>query len=163
MNKLPRPEFNSSTATYRMVVGKSGKAWFILTEVDNPGDYILVTDSDDWDKRGEGFGGSTLNLALENGEKFSLLGGWHSNSNALLRDTGIDLTHTHLTYGVITELDGTVVHKDEGWTLGKFDRTEELCKSLVEKSGKPLHHENQSMGGGLIHTIYPKNREEMEQ
>ena len=116
MKKLIRPEY--SELIYCMAVGESGNAWFYPINIENPGDEILVTDSNDWDKPGEGFGGSTLKLKVDNGEWFMLKGGWHSNSHSLLYDTGIDLTHKHLTHGCLSEVDRTLVWEDVGWVLG---------------------------------------------
>ena len=163
MKKLVKPVFNHTKAVYHMVVGVSKNAWFYPTGIDNPGDQILVTDDPNWEHCGEGFGGATLTLQLDTGGVFLLRGGWHSNGEAMLRDTGIDLTHKHLTHGCIMELDETVVHQDGGWVLGDFNRIENMAMEMVEKSGVPLLVEYQSMGGGGSYTVYPENKEEMGQ
>ncbi len=165
MKKLRKPVFDMLEATYDMVVGKSGSAWFYPCDVPNAGDHILVTDSDDWSKCGEGFGGSTLRIRTTNPDflVFELRGGWHSNGDSLLKDTGVDLTHKHYTHGRISELDGTLVWEDFGWVLGEFDRVQKTCREIVQKSGVPLLCEVQSMGGSSSQVMYPKNVEEMMQ
>lgn len=162
MKKLVRPEYPE--LIYLMVVGKSGNAWFYPSNIPNPGDEIKVTDSNNWSVAGEGFGGSTLMLNLVGGNKFPLMGGWHSNSHTLLVDTGVDLTHKHLTHGCLSEVDGTPVWEDVGWVVGEFDRVVNCCWDIVERSGVPLRCEVQTMGGGSSRVIYPENKkEEMSQ
>lgn len=95
---------------YRMYVGINGHAYFIA-DVENAADHIYVTSSPDWMKRGEGFGGATLNLEILNGKSvardlhyqknldevlyldtdtdkwyFKLRGGWHTNSESAFRE-----------------------------------------------------------------------------
>jgi len=152
-----------------MVVGKSGNAWFYPTNIPNPGDEIKVTDSKDWDKAGEGFGGSTLRLDLEGNQVyFDLKGGWHSNGHGLLDDTGVDLTQYHFTRCVIAEkflksypeveVVG-VLYKDDDWTLGDYDRADKLAKIYANEMNKSVYLAKQSLGGGSYGTVQPDKGE----
>lgn len=105
------------------VVDKQGHAWLFPTDVPNRGDWVFVTAFPDWNKVGEGFGGSTLQLKLRSGGYFSLRGGWHTNAHALLGATGIDLTKEHYTFITTAKYpEGEEIYYDPEWTLGDFDR-----------------------------------------
>ena len=164
MKKFNPPPFpEPRTPLYEMVIGKSGVAWFYPANWDNPADQILCTNSENWDEPGEGFGGSTLNLQLVNGETFELKGGWHSNGDSLLADTGISLKSQYYTYCVIAEevmshnpltLD-KVLYEDLGWSLGEFERPEKLAQKFANELGKEVYLAKRSSGGGMYGYIQP--------
>lgn len=154
---------NYDNLKYVMVVGNSGRAWFYPL-LPNRGDHILVTDSKDWDKRGDGFGGSTLKLNLNYPTyEFELRGGWHSNSSALLADTGIDLTQYHATFGVICgkvidynglEFD-EILHLDDGWVIGRIDRVECEAQYIADRDNRKVCMWRQSFGGAYSRWVTP--------
>lgn len=130
-----RPENPKYPELWELVVGKSGRGWLIPTDVPNRADYIHCTDSSNWDRAGEGFGGATIPHKLKDqlGEDgvFYLKGGWHSNDEDLLSDTGIDLSKEHYTHidTVVEYWDGSkreVTFDIEGWALGDYDREEDI-------------------------------------
>jgi hypothetical protein len=71
---------------YKMLTGKSGKRWFIAIQP-NEGDNVYCEGGPGSD----GFGGREIAFTLDSGEVVKVIGPWHSNSGALLADTGYDL------------------------------------------------------------------------
>jgi len=145
---------------YRMNKGKSGRAWFYAVNLDNSGDYIYCTDSANWDQPGQGFGGATIELQLDNGKRFSLRGGWHSNDEALLEDTGVDLRQLHRTFVIISRgrEDGMmvdVVYHDEQPKVGYFNRGERLALEMARSMKEPLYYFARSAGGSISAKVYP--------
>jgi len=145
---------------YRMVVGKSGRAWFYPSELHNAADYIYVTDSEDWDKAGRGFGGATVELQLDNGTRFSLKGGWHSNDEAFYEDTGVDIREKHLTFVIIAKqraegMMQDVVYYDESPQVGFFNRGERTALEMATKLDEPLYYFSRSAGGSISARVYP--------
>lgn len=152
-----------SEFTYHLVVGKSGRAWLYPLNSDHPADNIHCTNSANWDIVGEGYGGSTLKFNTDKGE-FLLKGGWHSNSDALLSDTGIDITDKCLTYVVIalkaestypSYLMEDILHDDNGWVLGLYDRGDSLAKRFANELGVKVFKFTQSLGGGSMGWVHP--------
>lgn len=144
--------------TFKRFNGTSNKIWLVADQP-NAADNIYV-----WSPCGEGgFGGSELSFVLTDGSILKLKGPWHSNSNSFLRDTGIDITDKHYTYGVISlekeypknvgnfndwnPLMKDVLYKDTQFTLGKFERIEKLAQEMANKLGKIVHYYSESMGG----------------
>jgi len=153
---------------YHLHVGKSGRAWLVADREDCA-DHVYCTAYADWDRTGEGFAGAHLKLPLVDDNEFILKGGWHSNSQALLADTGVDITDRHLTYGAIGFKRlywspehpnenmgvGDVIFADEEPTLGDFHRIEELAKQYANELGETIYYSVQSSGGGSSGPIYP--------
>lgn len=87
---------------YRLVKGESRHVWLYPANEKNPADHIYMTNNPENTTSNEqlfqGFGGATLPMPLENGKTYMLHGGWHSNSEALFKDTGVDLREKHLTH-----------------------------------------------------------------
>jgi len=152
-----------------MNVDKCGHAWFYPVNSTHPADKILVTNSKNWEVAGEGFGGGTLQLTLDTGEVFLLRGGWHSNSKSFFCATGIDLTEKTLTRCVLATklvsgypdyvLD-EILHEENEWHLGKFERPEELAIEWANKLGKPVFCYTQSMGGASMGWKQPVKQDE---
>lgn len=149
--------------TYRLVVGKSGRAWLYPINSNHPADNVHCTDSKNWDKAGEGYAGRTLKFNTDRGE-FLLKGGWHSNSHALLTDTGIDITDKYLTHVVIalkaestypSYLMDDILHDDNGWVLGLYERGDLLAKKFANDLGVKVFKFTQSMGGGSMGWVQP--------
>jgi hypothetical protein len=149
--------------TYEMYVGKSGRAWFVPYLQTDKADNIYVTDSADWLKRGNGFGGTTLRLNLKDGSDFALRGGWHSNAEGLLEDTGVDVTDTHLTYGAVglSRVEnaymtiGDLIYKDEEPTMGKYNRIRTIAVEYANEHNVTVYYCVQSTGGGSCGPIKP--------
>ena len=125
---------------YLTFTDKNNRTW-LYTDAPNAGENIYVSNPDN--KRGEGFGGATLEMPLKNGGTFSLRGGWHSNSDSLFAHTGIDLREKHYTYVVIgkgrsytdrgeTVIEDVLYHDDEP-TIGAFNRGDVLAKQIASE------------------------------
>ena len=159
--KLDRP---NDPKVFHLEVGKRGRGWLIPVDVPNRADYIYCTDSNNWDNAGEGFGGNTLKFKLDTGDEFFLRGGWHSNSNSLFQDTGIDIKNEHYTHivTVVTSKDGVtkeVVYDEEGWVLDDFDRVEDIrwFEEFILPVLASIQITKYSLGGSQTWTLVNKN------
>jgi len=129
---------------YRKYIGKSGNTWLVSTD-EHAAENVYVTNNPQnttSSKQGfEGFGGATLRFKLEDGSIFEAHGPWHSGSDGLFKDTGIDIRNTHRTFvvlGMVRDYYGSgygrtiirdVVYKDTVPTLGRYDRYKELIRA----------------------------------
>lgn len=116
--------------TFILKTDGHGRGWLYTYDSKSPASQIYVTDSADWSQAGAGFGGSTLKFNLVSGGVFELRGGWHSNSDSLFANTGIDFRDAHLTLVHIWSPDGKLLYEETEWVLGKFDREDDILKSL---------------------------------
>lgn len=140
----------------------NGRVW-LWRVGPSAGDHIYCG-TDDPSKREEGFCGRSMEFELDNGESITLHGPWHSNSNALLHATGVDLTRNHLTFVVIgMDRDGfyndlvikDVVYQDKDWIEGSFSRGEDIAVAVADKLNKPVVCYSESHGGSSCGFIYP--------
>jgi len=69
--------------SFKKVVGKKA-TWYVTG---NPKEIYVDTG----DPESQGFGGAICMFTLEDGTKEQVKGPWHSNSEALFKDTGLDL------------------------------------------------------------------------
>lgn len=142
---------------YNLYKGRSGRRWLVADQL-NAADNIYVEGG----PGSEGFGGRELSFLLVNGSTLRLRGPWHTNDDALYRDTGVDVRNRHLTIGAIglrrvgsKELKfwdpisvADVIYQDEDWTLGEFDRIKKYAKEISKNSLKELFYAVVSQGGG---------------
>lgn len=153
-----------SKRTYQKVKGKRF-TWYIPIQ-DNPADNIYIITSDQ-----EGFGGAEMKFPFPDGSYDLVKGPWHSNSAALLSDTGIDLSDKCLTFGVLSKgvgrasnsYDGVmtdVVYKDEDWVIGPFDRITKMAKEFANRMGIRIYYYSQSSGGSMRHFFDPEEKKE---
>jgi len=145
---------------YHLYIGESGRTWLVANTQD-AGDHIYVTAHADPNIVGDGFGGGTLPLKLVDGRTFNLKGGWHSNPNGLLQDTGVDVMKNHITFVVLAKsLDmreqvlSDVVYKDDKPQVGLFERWKELAKEHPEAN----YYFYESAGGAGWGPIKDKHR-----
>lgn len=146
---------------YNLRIGKSGKRWLIADQI-NEADNIYV----EGNKNSDGFGGRTLDFTLVSGEIISLKGPWHSNSDSLYLDTEYDCRDKHYTCGVVAlnrESDWRkgdkyidILYKDEGYTLGEFNRIKKIAQKIANKINKGVYYYSQSMGGSISSFIEPE-------
>lgn len=143
--------------TYKKVEGKSGNTWYVPSDL-NPNVQV-----DTHDPNSEGYRGRTLEFILEDGTIDKVQGPWSSNSDALFRDTGIDLRNNHITYGIIAggrspnhedpynlmnHIYIDVVHLDEKPTKGEYSRIQNLAQKLADEYKLDLFYQVKSGGGG---------------
>lgn len=144
---------------YHKYIGKSGNIW-LVADSKSPADNIYVTNNPqnttDKNSRWAGFGGATLKMPLVEGGVFELHGGWHTNSESLFCDTGVDLRDKHETFVVLSKEmeyteDGTyrrifkgIVYKDDKPIFGPYHRYEDLIRKYPEAQ----YYYMKSHGGG---------------
>ena len=106
--------------------------------------------------------------------KIGLIGPWHTNGDALLNATGIDLTEEFLTFVVIAEerkhLSGggnnihenlkNILHQDSEFTLGKFSRGEIIAQEFANKLNKSVCVYIETQGGASSGTKDPSDKKE---
>jgi len=144
---------------YKKVQGKH-KTWLYPINCPNPGDHIYCSASPRENEPGyqgfRGFGGSTLSFQLKNGSVEKMQGPWYSDSNALKDDTGMDLTHHHLTYVIVAEKRtyenySTVLHgilyQDDKPMVGEFGRGKAIGQMYAKKLGCKVVVYSETFGG----------------
>lgn len=137
-----------------LVRGKSGRCW--LYDPDGADCYV------EGGPDSGGFGGRVITFTLLDGTQVQWKGPWHSNTNALFLDTGVDLRNKHLTWGCVglgrkgnTITD--VIWFDDRPTMGAFDRVESKARELAAERNCPVFVYMQSQGGSLTAMIGAKN------
>lgn len=151
--------------TFRKVESEKS-VWYISTNDASPASHIYVASKDpEVNKKSQGFAGRTITFNLEDGSVDKVQGPWHTNSDSLYKETGVDLRDQHLTFGVIGKgYEGNlresrilnVLHKDEDWTLGEFNRIQKLAQALANKLGEELYVYQQSQGGSSQGPVKPE-------
>lgn len=157
-----------ATRRHHMVTGKSGKRWLYADE-DNAASFIYVEGG----VGSDGFGGSTLTFQLVDGSEVKLKGPWHSNSRALLADTGIDLRNSHRTFVVIGEgrsyesnpnnlyssktVIENVFYKDDEPIIGSFDRGRQMAQEIADEKGIRVFCYSRTNGGSSCGPVYPSS------
>jgi len=148
---------------YKKVVGDSGSVW-LIPQNDSPGEGVHVHNPNDRDS--QGYGGRTLEFLLTDGTVYKAAGPWHSNSDALYCDTGIDLRDKHRTFVVISlgrGLDGgviileDVIYIDDAPKVGEFKRGDKLAQELADKLNRPVIRYSRSRGGSSCGPEYPSS------
>lgn len=153
---------------YNKYVGKSGRIWLVADQEDAANNIYISASPEQLESgyRGfQGFGGSTLTFQLIDGSEIKLKGPWHSNSQALFEDTGIDVRDRHYTYVVISRdrksgehyesIMVDVLYRDEAPQLGSFHRGDELAREWAREIGAPVFCYSQSKGGSSCGQIKP--------
>jgi len=141
---------------FRKIVGKT-HVWYIAVQP-NSGDNIYCTKPGKGPS--EGFGGATLEFLLESGEIDPVQGPWHSNADALLSDTEIDLRDKYATRVVL----GTgpweyqkglhwkmhdVFYQESNFEIGTFGRGEELAQREANRLNQRVYYWIESKGGAI--------------
>ena len=149
----------AAVRTYKEYFGKSGRIWLVAVQ-DNPADNIYVEGGPNSD----GFGGATLTFKLEDGREVRLKGPWHSNSNALFEDTGMDIRNQHETEGAIGTdreyIENRLIIKnclyvDKGAVVGEFDRLGKLAQAFADDMRIPVVCYSASRGGSSCGFKWP--------
>ena len=138
--------------TWYIIKGKSGGNWLIPVNDPEPAAHVHYHHPND--KNSEGYAGRTLPFKLEDGSVYQAQGPWHSNSDALFRDTGVDIRDQHLTFVVLAkDRDGSVMkdvlYIDDKPTLGKFERYKELATQYPDAR----YYYSESHGGSSMGPI----------
>ena len=147
---------------YDLHVGKSGRRWLVSTSDDRASNVYV-----EGGPGSQGFGGAELVFTLRDGSAVTLKGPWHSNSDSLFRDTGVDVRNEHYTFGVIgtgREYRNTggsatitgVIHADKGPTKGQFSRINDLAQQMADERQQTLFYYQESKGGSSCGPVDPR-------
>ncbi len=171
---VPRPKMRSgigeqeSIGEYELHAEVRGptvvRNWLFPIDIPNRAAHIYT---DNPNKTEDGFGGRTMEFPLADGGTYKATGPWHSNSNALLRNTGIDIRNEHYTQGCIalnrvnafdkdTQYKYILIQDDEQ-VLGNFHRIQCIAKLIAQYIDIPLYYySNGSSGivGTRLHDPY---------
>lgn len=119
----------------------------------------------------DGFGGATLTFKLVDGTTLEWAGPWHTNSQDLFGNTGIDIRDKHSTFVVIgedVEIGGckgnfrhpdiikNVLYQDNGWQESEFDRGDRLAQKMANERGERVYLYTASHGGSHMCYVYPE-------
>lgn len=148
---------------YRKIVDKNHNVWLVAVDVDNPAEFVYFHCLRDVNS--DGFAGRVLTFKLEDGTEYKAKGPWHSNSDQLFRDTGVDVRDTYKTFGCIglwrsmddkcqTTIED-VLYIDDAPTLGLYSRIEKLAQSYADEQTIPVVYYSESSGGNLSAFVYP--------
>lgn len=149
INKLRCITFKQdiSTSIYRQ-----NGAWYYPVNIINAGDWIIYDDYRDH----SGFSGRKIELKMEDGSKTILNGPWHSNSEALFQQTGVDLRNKCASIGAISKSRDykdsecvliDILYKDNDVVIGRFDRIKELAHQMSKDLGVKLAYFSATSGG----------------
>ena len=160
----------SRPITFERYIGKSRRIWMV-GNCDSPSSEIYAQADPRENIKGyrgfRGYGGSTLVFRTSDNAAVQLQGPWHSNSNALYADTGIDVRDKCITFVVISELIEyieertndivmrNVLYKDEDPAIGPFDRGRLLAKEIATKLNKQVILYSESYGGSSCGPVKP--------
>lgn len=160
---------------YRKIETNNGRTYLVPVNVPNAADYIHV---DVHDPTSRGYGGRTLEFPLEDGTMYKTKGPWHTNSEALLKETGIDIRELHGTkvtiWSVVDEVstfkeyvrqeDGTlkwmdvtrprpvkgeVIYEEQDYCLGDFHRGERVAQAIADIRQETVKFKSESRGGAV--------------
>lgn len=124
---------------YRKTIGKSGAVWLVPIGP-NPAENVHVHFPG---KHSDGYAGRTLSFPLEDGTTYEAQGPWHSNSDSLFDDTGIDVRETYRTFVVLSrdvkylpnmvyELVDVLYEDPPEGKDGRYNRDKDLAKQYPE-------------------------------
>lgn len=159
---LPR---NDNQIVFYRYIGKSGKVW-IVGDCDDAASHIYVQADTRENVPGyngfRGFGGSTLRFRLVDNGIVELQGPWHSNSDALYQDTGVDLRHTYVQFVCIAKtreyIGNKCIFRDvlykEISTGDYYDGTRRAMQ-LSKELDIPLVIYHETRGGSSNGYVYP--------
>ena len=151
---------------YWLYEDKSGRR-YLVADQPNSADNIYV----EGDQGSDGFSGRTLTFPLVTGGEIRLKGPWHTNSEDLFKNTGIDVCSKHLTFVVVGLGRGTiqpgwrmvireVIYKDEQPVMGRYDRGDTIAQKVANERGKTVFMYKRSTDGSICCPVHPNSKGE---
>lgn len=140
---------------FKMIVGKSGDRWFVGTQQASADDIYV-----EGGKNSQGMAGATCPFLLEDGETINIQGPWKTSADALFKDTGYDARDRYTTRGIVAlrkehakkfydpDLFFDVLHFDEDFIIGDFNRIKNIAQKFSNDLGKNVYYSYVSDGGG---------------
>lgn len=145
---------------YHKYIGKSGRIWLAADQEDAAANVYV-----EGGPNSDGFAGRTLTFQLTDSSEIKLKGPWHTNSQALFEDTGVDVRDKYYTYIVISKdrkygehyesIMVDVLYRDEAPQLGSFHRGDVLAREWAREIGVPVYCYSQSKGGSSCGQVKP--------
>lgn len=165
-------EQQSAIKTWDYAIDNDGNYWFWPSQHEEPGAMVHVG-SILVGQRSEGYGGREMEFPTKDGV-VKIQGPWHSNTDALYKQTGTDLRDKHRTIGVIalgrtsnenyeTILTDVVYLDTDDGVVGTFGRIEELAQKMATESDRVLFYYRKSSGGTSCGPVYPSGWSEQKQ
>lgn len=146
---------------YMKYRSKSNGRIYLVADQPNAGDNIYV----EGEKGSDGFAGRELTFTLVDGSTIKLKGPWHTNSNDLLKATGIDCTWKHLTWGLVAHsctggcnkplVFKDVFHLDDEPMVGAFDRIQKIAQRIANELRITVQAYSKSTGGSFRGPVDP--------
>lgn len=145
---------------YHKFVGKNGRIYLVADQEDAAANIYVEGGPDS-----DGFGGRTLSFTLVDDTKLELKGPWHTNSQDLFNNTGVDVRDQHYTFVVISRdrksgehyesIMVDVLYQDDEPKLGSFHRGDLLAREWAREIGAPVFCYSQSKGGSSCGQVKP--------
>lgn len=153
---------------YHKFVGKDGRIYLVADQPDAAANIYVAADPEELKPgyRGfQGFGGRTLTFKLVDDTELKLKGPWHTNSQDLFNNTGVDVRDKNYTFVVISRdrksgknyesIMVDVLYMDDGPQLGYFHRGDSLARQWAQHLGVPVYCFSQSSGGSSCGQVKP--------
>lgn len=145
---------------YHKFVSRSGRIYLVADQEDAAANIYA-----EGGPNSDGFGGRTLTFTLVDDTKLELKGPWHTNSQDLFNNTGVDVRDQHYTFVVISRRRESgehyesimvdVLYRDGGPKLGSFHRGDILAREWAREIGAPVFLYSQSKGGSSCGQVKP--------
>jgi len=158
--------YEAEIRKYHKYQGKKEGSIWLVADQPNAGDNIYYCD---FDPKSQGFAGRTLHFTLVDSTEIDLPAPWHSNSEHLFRDTGVDTRDKHLTFVVIAKrrelttdyqtIYKDIVYIDKEPQIGYFDRGRQMARQLAKQLDIQLFCYSRSQGGSSDSPIDPDEKD----
>lgn len=161
---------------FHMVKGKSGMRWLYSAVDQDVASFVYVEGG----PGSRGFGSRDIRFELVEGGAVLLTGPWHSNADAMFRDTGIDVRDKMFSFCVIAKRRGRikfigetafgpreitrdtledVLYMDKAPVLATFERPEikEMAEWFADMLGHSVYLYKETRGGSSNGSVDPVN------
>lgn len=152
--------FEAESRRYYKHLGKDGRMYLVADQPDAAANIYV-----EGGPNSDGFGGRTLTFPLVDGGEIKLKGPWHTNSEDLFRNTGVDVRDRHYTFVVVSRrresgknyesICADVLYRDDRPQLGSFHRGDVIAREWARSLNQKVHLYSQSSGGSSSGFVEP--------